>query len=117
MSSYDKELAAVFQKHEVVFNKNLNCDDRKYLELSVKELRYWNWWAFVTFTVKIIEYCTLKNITSVSYFMIFQKSWKVKTNMPSKNCACVYVNPNKKSNSLAELPSRIFDANNYINNW
>lgn len=50
MSSYDKELAAVFQKHEVVFNKNLNCDDRKYLELSVKELRYWNWWAFVTFS-------------------------------------------------------------------
>ena len=40
MSSYDKELATVFQKHEVVFNKNLNCDDRKYLELSVKELQY-----------------------------------------------------------------------------
>ena len=34
--------------------------------------------------------------------------------MPSKNCACVYVNPDKKSNSLAELPSRIFDADNYI---
>ena len=28
MSSYDKELAAVFQKHEVVFNKNRNCDHR-----------------------------------------------------------------------------------------